>query len=406
MVDYSLDALGAVIRERRESCNMTQGELGSAADYKAGAAVSVSRIESGLMRPGPERLDGIARALGTTTRVLEREAAKRTAGSIKVRGRGKGSAADGRVLSIKERVKRIQAEIDRRTTLITELADAFNDAHDRARDEFFMKFVELAVGITGAPQPDPVALEGDGTADPQTEATNRIRWTSYGVASVLAGGAGGAVAGAAVGTAAAYGTFVAAASFGTASTGAAIAGLSGAAATNAALAMLGGGALAAGGAGVAGGTAVLAGIVAAPALLLAVGGLLWMVKRNRKQQDEIKIKLDAAELEIAESQRSFDAVVEILPRSTTFLNYVAVHAGHALKRWEGQLGPRPMEWDSLSVPDRERYQEFVEISANQLAVATIDVTKLMGSRGDEREELIKVADEVLKQAKAAVESFA
>ena len=76
-----------------------------------------------------------------------------------------------------------------------------------------------------------------------------------------------------------------------------------AAATNAALAMLGGGALAAGGAGVAGGTAVLAGIVAAPALLLAVGGLLWMVKRNRKQQEEIKAKLDAAEAEIADSQR-------------------------------------------------------------------------------------------------------
>lgn len=405
-MDYSLEALGSVIRERREARNMTQADLGSAAEYQKGASVSISRIESGLMRPGQDRLDGIARALGITVSVLEREAAKRTQGAGKRRGGGHESAAEARVVGIKERVKRIQAEVDRRTALITKLADAFNEAHDRARDEFFMKFVEVAVGISGAPQPDLAALDDDGAANPKAEATNRILWTSYGVASVLAGGAGGAVAGAAVGTAAAYGTFVAAASFGTASTGAAIAGLSGAAATNAALAMLGGGALAAGGAGVAGGTAVLAGIVAAPALLLAVGGLLWMVKRNRKQQEEIKAKLDAAEAEIADSQKSFDAVVEILPRATAILEYVAVHAGHALKRWESRLSPPPRDWGELPDADRRRYQEFVEISANQLAVATIDVTKLMSSRGDDREELIKVNDEVLKQAKAGVESLA
>lgn len=58
----------------------------------------------------------------------------------------------------------------------------------------------------------------------------------------------------------------------TASTGTAIASLSGAAATNATLAWLGGGSLAAGGFGMAGGMAALAGIVAAPAL--AVGGFM------------------------------------------------------------------------------------------------------------------------------------
>ena len=59
---------------------------------------------------------------------------------------------------------------------------------------------------------------------------------------------------------------------GTASTGTAIASLSGAAATNATLAWLGGGSLAAGGMGMAGGMAVLGGIVAAPVLL--VGGFV------------------------------------------------------------------------------------------------------------------------------------
>ncbi len=73
-------------------------------------------------------------------------------------------------------------------------------------------------------------------------------------------GAGAALSGAAQG---------AVATFGAASTGVPIAGLSGAAASNATLAWLGGGSLASGGMGVAGGTAVLGGIVAAPALLLA-----------------------------------------------------------------------------------------------------------------------------------------
>lgn len=60
--------------------------------------------------------------------------------------------------------------------------------------------------------------------------------------------------------------------FGTASTGAAIGGLSGAAAWNATLAWLGGGSLAVGGGGMALGTVVLGGIVAAPALM--IGGFV------------------------------------------------------------------------------------------------------------------------------------
>ena len=126
----------------------------------------------------------------------------------------------------------------------------------------------------------------------------------------------------------------------------------------------------------------------------------------KSAQQPSKAKLDAAEAEIADSQKSFEAVVEILPRATAILDYTAVHAGHALKRWESRLGPPPRDWGELSDEDRRRYQEFVDISANQLAVATIDVTKLMSSRGGEREELIKVNDEVLKQAKAGVESLA
>lgn len=64
--------------------------------------------------------------------------------------------------------------------------------------------------------------------------------------------------------------------FASASTGTAIATLSGAAATNATLAWFGGGSLAAGGAGMAGGTLVLGGIVAGP--VLAVAGFIMAAK--------------------------------------------------------------------------------------------------------------------------------
>ncbi|MDR3259732.1 MAG: hypothetical protein LBT51_09025 [Fusobacteriaceae bacterium] len=82
--------------------------------------------------------------------------------------------------------------------------------------------------------------------------------------SGIAGIGGGALLG--------WGVYGGVMALGTASTGAAIGGLSGVAAANATLAWLGGGALAAGGGGMALGTAVLGGIVAGPALLI-IGGI-------------------------------------------------------------------------------------------------------------------------------------
>lgn len=406
-MEYSPEALGMVIRERRESKvpKLTQAELGTAANYRSGASVSISRIESGQMRPGPDRLNNIARALGISLAQLENEAAKRTQELGGNRSTSPGDAAGGGE-NLKDRAKRIQQEIERQTNLITEAGAAFNTAHDRARDEFFMKFVRIAGEITGADQPDPSAFDENDGADAQSDAATRIRLTSYGITHALAAGAGGAVAGAAVGGAAAYGAFVGTVSLGTASTGTAIAGLSGVAATNAALALLGGGTLAAGGAGVAGGMALLAGIVAAPALLLGVGGLVWMMKRNRKQQSDFAAKLDEAETQLADSQRGFEALVDdILPRATQTLDYIAVHAGHALKRWEGRLGTPPLEWTSMATDERQSYRDFIDIAASQLAVVTINFESLMVSRGQDREILIGSATDILDQAQSTVKRF-
>ncbi len=409
-MDYSLEALGQVIREHREARipRWTQHDLGKAAGYKSGAAVSISRIESGLMRPGPERLAGIAHALEMRVDLLEEEAVSRTLALSRDRGASQTRRTSAGGERIRDRAVRIQREVERRRALITELGDAFNAAHDRARDEFLMNFVEVAAGIKDAPeppQPEPIDNKDDEATDAYAEVSYRIRLTSHGVARALAGGAGGAFAGGAVGGVAAYGAFIAAVSLGTASTGAAIAGLSGVAATNAALALLGGGTLAAGGAGIAGGATVLAGIVAAPAVLLAVGGLVWMVKRNRKQQQELTAKLDEADAEIAATRPGVEALADLLPRATATLDYIALHAGHALKRWRIRLGALPLEWSSMSPEDQQQYDEFIEICANQLSLVTINFTDVMVSRGEQRDALIKFADEVVKQAQFRVESL-
>ena len=106
--------------------------------------------------------------------------------------------------------------------------------------------------------------------------------------------AGGVTAGAAGGALTAIGAYGAAQTFAAASTGTAIASLSGAAATNATLAFFGGGSLVAGGLGMAGGMMVLGGLVAGPALL--VMGLITGAKSQEKLDQALINKAQAEEI--------------------------------------------------------------------------------------------------------------
>ena len=102
--------------------------------------------------------------------------------------------------------------------------------------------------------------------------------------------------GVATGAVTAFGVYGTVGALASASTGVAIAELSGAAATNATLAWLGGGSLASGGLGVAGGTAVLGGLVAGPAI--AVAGFMFDSKAEKnltkayKFQKDVEIKIE------------------------------------------------------------------------------------------------------------------
>lgn len=124
-------------------------------------------------------------------------------------------------------------------------------------------------------------------------------------AGVLLGGLGGAALGTAGGFAAAGATTAAVMALGTASTGTAIASLSGIAATNATLAALGGGAIAAGGGGIALGTTILGAATAGVGLL--VGGMIFNITGS-----SLSSKADTAYSEMLSAEKEIDKLCDYL----------------------------------------------------------------------------------------------
>lgn len=112
-------------------------------------------------------------------------------------------------------------------------------------------------------------------------------------------------AGSIAGGSLAVGSWALVTALGSASTGAAISGLSGVAATNATLAWFGGGALAAGGAGMAGGAAVLGGLFAIPLVYFAAKG----AHKKAKELEDTKAELEAAIVQIREQIDAFPAIL-------------------------------------------------------------------------------------------------
>ncbi len=124
-------------------------------------------------------------------------------------------------------------------------------------------------------------------------------------AGVLLGGVGGAAAGTFGGFAAAGATTSAVMALGTASTGTAIASLSGVAATNATLAALGGGAIAAGGGGMALGTTILGATTLGVGLL--VGGIIFNVTGGK-----LSDKADEAYSQMKKAESSINKICSYL----------------------------------------------------------------------------------------------
>lgn len=133
----------------------------------------------------------------------------------------------------------------------------------------FQKFSDTFEKLQNRPHFKEYTREGVSLPQYNSEELKRV----YVGAGVLLGGLGGAALGTAGGFAAAGATTAAVMALGTASTGTAIASLSGAAAVNATLAALGGGAVAAGGGGMALGSMILGASTLGVGLL--IGGVIF-----------------------------------------------------------------------------------------------------------------------------------
>lgn len=145
-------------------------------------------------------------------------------------------------------------------------------------------------------RPEFKAYEKDDVQIPAYDG-EKLKEVSVG-AGVLLGGLGGAALGTAGGFAAAGATTSAVMALGTASTGTAIASLSGAAATNATLAALGGGAIAAGGGGMALGATMLGVTTAGVGIL--VGGVIFGIvgKKLSDKADQALEQMREASIQI------------------------------------------------------------------------------------------------------------
>jgi len=143
-------------------------------------------------------------------------------------------------------------------------------------------------------------------------------------------------------------------------------------------------------------------MVAAPAALLAVGGFIWMARRNKQKDAELRDKLDLAEAQMAATAQGFEALAQTLARATQTLTYIGVHAAHAQQRWSDGLGERPAAWARMTEDQKRAYQDFITIAGCQLSVARIPVEAFLSTLDDNLNNLIVGINEVLSHADRTV----
>jgi gas vesicle protein len=175
--------------------------------------------------------------------------------------------------------------------------EKYGELKIRIWDKQFKRFINLFGKIKN------VKIEGEVEVDSElrdsltAEELSEMKQLSLTAGEIVSGGIASLGTGALAGVASYGGAMM----FASASTGTAIASLTGVAATNATLAWFGGGSLAVGGLGMAGGTLVLGGLVAGP--VLAVGGLL-MAAKAKANLAEAKAKYREAEAAIEKMQNA------------------------------------------------------------------------------------------------------
>jgi hypothetical protein len=152
--------------------------------------------------------------------------------------------------------------------------------------------------------------------------------------------------------------------------------------------------------------ALIGGLVASAASpLIAAGTLAWLARRSRRQNEQLRLELDRAQSNLTSTQPGFDAVMSLLAEATQLLDYIAVHAAHAQRRWVASLPPRPAQWSDLSVEQQRAYSTFVDVAAYQVSVDSINMTELLAAPAGRQGALSEAADALLALARADLEQL-
>ena len=176
------------------------------------------------------------------------------------------------------------------------------------------------------------------------------------------------------GAALAFGAYSGTMALATASTGTAIASLSGVAATNATLAWLGGGALSAGGLGMAGGTMVLGSIVAGPAL--AIFGHI-VGNRGEEALHNAKTNLEKAKSvrdECANAVAKLEAIGEVVALANHTLMTASARVRGSVKKLKLVIEQEGTDFQQLT--EDSQAVVFRTVKCAQLIKAMIDTAIL------------------------------
>lgn len=250
------------------------------------------------------------------------------------------------------------------------------------------EFVQLFSSIKDIDYNENISVEGFANIKISEYEIGEMKADSIKATDVLKGVATGTAAGVLAG----WGALGVAVNFGTASTGAAIAGLSGAAATNATLAWLGGGAVAAGGGGIAMGSMVLGGIVALPALLVASGimdarGQTYLNNARGNLSQARRLDSDADTV-----KKQVEVIIECISQNTTVINELRKNAHAANRALEG-IVKKNNEWNDYSVQEKETV--FASFKTTQLLKGVLD-TPLLNENGSLTDEAKNIKNQLSK----------
>jgi transcriptional regulator with XRE-family HTH domain len=362
------------VAEARKTLGWSQAKLAEALGF---STVLISKIEAGVRAPSEAFIEAMASHAPRDAEAI-REAAHseaqpdgRKGASLKIVDAIKLAKANGdRANRLKSRAQQIQNEADgvarqldeKRRELDLEVVDPFSQLASRMKN-----------------LPEDVIVHADiqaSSGDVQFAETLKEAQLKTGksIFSLVGAGVLGGGAGAAVGAGAATATYLTVAGIATASTGAAISGLSGAAATSATLAAIGGGSLAAGGLGIAGGTAVLTGIVALPVLVAATGAVLASGGRILDKQKAVEQELQKAENDFEANEAIVRKFIARAGRINEILT-VALLAVRNHRRTLERAMPdeRKVEWSELDTAAQTSFRRMAEITLACLTVLALPI---------------------------------